>query len=89
MRTNSENCTFVIVHQSLDFHSEIQWPGQVDIGSKIVSMGNSSITFEHALFRDNRCVASARVVVVQINDKTKKSQPLTPGARDYLSGFAA
>ena len=40
-----ENSSFVIAHQSLDFLSEITWPGQVEIGTKIVSIGGNSVIF--------------------------------------------
>jgi hypothetical protein len=31
----SSNCTFVIVNLNLDFLSEINWPGRVDIGTRV------------------------------------------------------
>lgn len=83
----SPDSSFVIAHQSLDFHSELVWPGRVDIGSRIISIGKSSILFEHGLFQESNCAATAKVVIVQINEIKKKSEPLSKEAIEYLSEF--
>ncbi|MCG8616356.1 MAG: TetR family transcriptional regulator [Desulfobacterales bacterium] len=80
-----EDCSFVIARQTLNYQSEITWPGRVDIGTKIVSIGKSSIGFEHGLFQDGRCAATANVIIVQVNDTAKRSEPLTATAVERLS----
>lgn len=84
---HNEQCAFVIAHQSLDYQSEITWPGVVDIGSRVASIGQSSIKLEHALFQNGQCVATAKVVIVQMNEKTRKSEPLHQESIQYLSRF--
>lgn len=77
-------CSFVIARQELDFYAEISWPGRVDIGTRVVKTGRSSITLDQALFQERRCRAGARTVIVQINEATKQPEPLSRHAKDRL-----
>src|SRR5215469_3455179 len=45
-------CGFVIARLELDFVSEMGWPGRVDIGTRVHSIGRSSVRLEQALFQD-------------------------------------
>jgi len=72
------DCSFVIAHLSLDFISEMLWPGRVDIGTRVQAVGRSSLTLEQALFQDGKLVAQARTVMVQVNNATRRSQALSP-----------
>ena len=76
--------SFVIARLELDFRGELTWPGEVAIGTKIESAGRSSITLAQALFQDNRCVAVARTVIVQVDNDTHRSTPLSPAATARL-----
>jgi acyl-CoA thioester hydrolase len=77
--------SFVIASLKLNFLNEITWPGQVDIGTGLLKIGSSSITFFQRLFQNDVCVAQAETVIVQIDNLTHKSTPLAPDARQKLS----
>ena len=79
------NCSFVIVSQHLTFHAEINWPGRVDIGTRLSKIGRSSMTFEQALFQNGQLKASAKTVIVQVNETTRRSEPLSTDAVERLS----
>lgn len=81
----SPDCAFVIANINLDLLAEIRWPGQVDIGTSVTAIGRSSVTLEQALFQNGRCAARATTVTVQMNETTRKSQPLSEAAVAYLS----
>ncbi|MBV8209256.1 MAG: GNAT family N-acetyltransferase [Burkholderiaceae bacterium] len=81
-------CSFVIARLEVDFVSEILWPGRVDIGTRVQSIGRSSLRLEQALFQDGRLVGRAESVIVQVNDETRKSQPFSAAAVDGLKRFA-
>jgi acyl-CoA thioester hydrolase len=83
----STNCAFVVASLTLNFRSEINWPGRVDIGTKVASVGRSSVTVEQALFQDGHSVATGQTVVVQMNETTRRSQPLDETAIAYLSSL--
>lgn len=69
-------CAFVIASLHLDFRGEITWPGQVDIGTGIAAVSRSSLTLEQGLYQNGRCVATARTVIVQMNESTRRAHPL-------------
>ena len=78
---------FVIARLVLDYRAEINWPGSVVIGTRIASVGRSSIRMEQAIFQGERCVATAETVIVQMNEQTRKSQPFSPAAAEWLLSF--
>jgi acyl-CoA thioester hydrolase len=81
-------CAFVIASLHLDFLGEVTWPGQVDIGTRVASIGKSSVTLEQALFQHGACVAQAKTVIVQVNETTRRSQPFGEAARARLATWA-
>jgi acyl-CoA thioester hydrolase len=84
---NDPDCSFVIVHLSLDYVRELRWPGRVDIGTRVQSIGRSSIRMEQAVFQDGRLAAQGETVIVQTNEKTRKSQALSPRLIERLQAF--
>ena len=82
-----DNAEFVLVNLNLDLQGEIRWPGEVEIGTCVSKIGNSSITFYQRVFQKGVCVASAESVVVQMNTTTRKSQALSETARTALNAF--
>ncbi len=80
----SDNSSFVIASIKLNFLSEINWPGKIEIGTGILKIGNSSITFYQKLFQNNICVADAETIIVQVNNLTKKSNPLSETTKSIL-----
>ena len=75
-----EGCSFVLARILIEFRSELLWPGTVEIGTRVKKIGNSSITFEQAIFQDGMLAATAESVVVQSNNSTRRSQPLSEQA---------
>jgi acyl-CoA thioester hydrolase len=84
---NESGCGFVIARLEVDYWGEITWPGRVEIGTRIVSVGRSSMTLEQGIFQHARCVATAQTVIVQMNESTRKSHPLSAGVLDYLKAL--
>ncbi|HEV3018544.1 MAG TPA: GNAT family N-acetyltransferase [Burkholderiaceae bacterium] len=82
-------CEFVIARLELDFIGEIAWPGRIDIGTRVKSIGRSSLTVEQALFQSDRLVAWADSVLVQLEQATRKSRPLSGEAISKLKPLLA
>jgi acyl-CoA thioester hydrolase len=78
---------FVIARLVLDFRSEVTWPGEVTIGTRVASIGRSSVRLEQAIFQNGKCVATAETAVVQMDETTRRSRSLSQPARDRLSAF--
>jgi len=80
--------SFVIARLALEFRAEIRWPGTVVIGTRVGSVGRSSIKLEQGLFQDERCVATAETVIVFVDDVTRKSRALPPVVLERLGVLA-
>lgn len=81
LKIGSENSSFVIASLKLDYLGEIKWPGTVELGTGVIKVGNSSITIFQMLFQNSACVARAESVLVQVDDISKKSKPLSEVAK--------
>lgn len=80
----SANCAFVIANLSIDFHAEITWPGRVEIGTRVARIGRSSVTMEQGLFQGGRLCAFGKTVIVQMDETTRRSYPLSEAAVNCL-----
>jgi YbgC/YbaW family acyl-CoA thioester hydrolase len=82
-------CSFVIARLELDFIAEMMWPGRIDIGTRVQSIGRSSVRLEQALFQGDRLSAWSESVVVQVDETTRKSQAFSESAIEKLKRFMA
>ena len=80
---------FVIARLELDFLAELFYPGQVDIGTRVLAIGRSSFRLGQGIFDGERCAATAECIMVLVDDATRKSQPLTPRLRAWLEARRA
>jgi acyl-CoA thioester hydrolase len=80
---------FVLARLELDFRAELLWPGEVEIGTRIASIGRSSVRLEQAIFQGERCVASGISVIVQMDEATRKARPFSEAVRQQLAQLAS
>ena len=80
----ADGASFVIARLALEFAAEIHWPGQIDIGTAVTKVGNSSLGLCQGLFQGGRCVALADTVIVQMDEQSRKSTALSATAREFL-----
>lgn len=80
-----DGASFVIASLKLEFLNEITWPGEVHIGTGVLKIGNSSLTLFQRLFQEEQGVANAETVIVQVDQMTRRSAPLTDHAKQTLS----
>jgi acyl-CoA thioester hydrolase len=85
------SASFVLAHLSIDFLGEMYWPGEVEIGTAVAGVGNSSLRLDQALFVKSVCVATAENTLVLIDTITRKPRPFAPehAARIRASAPAA
>jgi acyl-CoA thioester hydrolase len=84
-----ENGAFVLARLVTDFVREINWPGEVEIGTRVVSLGRSSLRLDHAVFvvgegSPGACAARGESVVVLTDVTTRRSKPFSDEARAWL-----
>lgn len=75
---------FVIARLEVDFRAELLWPGEVESGLRVASVGRSSVRLEQAIFQAGRCAASAVTVIVLVDETTRKSRPFSGAVRERL-----
>lgn len=79
---------FVIVRLVVDFRAEMHYPGDVEIGTRLLAIGRSSFTVGQALFKDGICTATGESVLVLIDHATRKAIPLPEQLRAALRALA-
>ena len=79
--------SFVIAKLTLDYLSEMNFPGIVQIASKVISIGRSSFVVGQAAFKDGQCCSTAESVIVLFDESTRRSAPLTPEVRRRLESL--
>ncbi len=79
----SPNTQFVVARIAIDFLGELNWPGNVHVGSKVSRVGNSSFDLFQAMYFQQKCVAVCDSVIVAMDQTTRKSSPLGPELSAY------
>lgn len=80
-------CAFVLAKSTIEFLGELDWPGQVTIGTRVETIGTSSTHFRQALFQQGRCTALSDSVMVQVDLATRRGSALTDHARAALAAI--
>ena len=81
--------SLVLARLEIDLVSEINWPGTVEIGTRVARIGRSSMTLEQAVFQNGVLAAKGLSVVVLTDETTRRSTPLSAEAIAMLSAYAA
>jgi acyl-CoA thioester hydrolase len=82
------NTQFVIAKLVLEFRAEMHWPGTVEIGTRVASIGRSSVILAQVLYMKERCVAVADSTVILMNGTTRRSMLLPKETAEALRSIA-
>lgn len=83
----AQGTSFVIARIEIDFHSELHWPGFVEIGTGVTEIGRSSFRIAQGIFSEGRLAASVAGVLVMTDERTRRSTPLPPETRAGLEAL--
>ncbi|MFQ5935680.1 MAG: acyl-CoA thioesterase [Acidiferrobacterales bacterium] len=83
-RFNHTAMDFVLASVKIEYLNELRYPGNVEIGSSVLQLGNKSATLGHGLFKDETLVATAESVIVFVDMTTGKSVPIPDDVRREL-----
>ena len=78
---------FAMVKMTIEYLSEMHYPGEVEVGTLIRCIGRSSITFGQGMFKEGRCVAVSESVMVLLDPVTRRAKPLPAAATAQLQRF--
>lgn len=74
---------------TLDYHASARYDDLLDIGMRCARIGNSSMQFQAAVFRQDQLLVTAEVVYVFANPATQSAQPVPAALRAALDAFEA
>jgi acyl-CoA thioester hydrolase len=66
---------------TINFLDETTWPGEVRVGGRLLGIGNRSFRSAYAVFRDDRCLATADCVNVYFDRRSRGSTVPPPAVR--------
>ncbi|KQQ77297.1 acyl-CoA thioesterase [Acinetobacter sp. Leaf130] len=79
----------LVVDSACSFFQELSFPEIIQVGVAIGKIGNTSLRYELAIFKQGQEQASAQghFVHVFVNRETRKTVPISESTRDVLEKF--
>ena len=75
---------FVLANVSIDYVREMRFPGELQVGGRLIRVGVKSITTGYAAFLNGVCHATSTCVNVYFDPETRKSRPFPADFREAL-----
>jgi len=85
MELSEDGVRGISAGMTVSFLAESHWPGQVELGSRVMRIGQSSITVGAAAFKDGTCIVAAEMTVVRLKGKTPHA--IEAGLRKRLEKY--
>ncbi|MEM7775842.1 MAG: thioesterase family protein [Pseudomonadota bacterium] len=81
----------VLARLEIDYLKELNFPGSVDIGSAVVSVGSKSLRLQHGVFvgETDVCVATGICILVFFDPEARTSQQPPDSLREALIALAS
>ena len=79
----------LVVNSSCHFLQELTYPEIIEVGVAIEKIGNSSLTYNLAIFKQgqDQAAAQGQFVHVFVDRQSKKSTPIPQQMRDALTAY--
>lgn len=76
-----------VVDSGCSYFSPISFPDRVHAGIRVAKLGNSSVRYEIALYRNDDAMpaAAGHFVHVYVDRRSNKSVPIPPRVREFLA----
>lgn len=74
---------------TLEYLASARYDEQLAVGMRCARIGNSSMSFQAAVFRGEQCLVHGELVYVFANPATQTPQPVPPALREVLNNFEA
>jgi len=59
----------LVARQSIDYLSEVKWPGAITVGVGVSRLGGASFSLALALFQDEKCVGISDAILVHATEE--------------------
>ena len=74
---------------SVEYHGSARFDDRLEVALKCARIGNSSLTFSGAIFRDGALLVSCELIYVFADPVAQTSKPVPPALRNLLDKFEA
>jgi acyl-CoA thioester hydrolase len=64
---------FILARVIIDYRRELHYPGTVDVGARLIRVGNKSLTTGYGVFRGDECIATSESVNVFYDMASRKT----------------
>lgn len=78
----------VIATLTIDFRAEMDFPGEIEVGTRVLGIGSSSTRMAQGLFRDGVCMATSTAVSVQIDRESRRPMALSDALREAVTALS-
>jgi acyl-CoA thioester hydrolase len=79
----------VMVRIEIDYRAELHYPATVQIGSRLMRIGRTSLVLGNSVFKGDLCAATSVTTLVTIDSATRRPVPIAAEARAVLEGHMA
>ncbi len=84
LQSQTPRLSTVLARITIDYRSELHFPGMVDVGVRISRFGTKSFVITGAIFRDETCIAVAEATMVFFDPSARRSVVPTQPVLDAL-----
>ncbi len=74
---------------TVEFNASARMDDRLDVGLRCSRIGNSSMVFTGAIFRDDELLITCELVYVFADPATQTAKPVPPALRELLAGYEA
>jgi len=78
---DSKELVWMAVKMTVEFKAQMNWPGAVDIGTRVISIGRTSMIMAAGLFVDGNCTSTSECVMVFVDPKTSRPREIPDDIR--------
>jgi acyl-CoA thioester hydrolase len=81
---------FHVVRSVIEYKASVRFDWELDIGARVARIGNSSLTFELAIFRKggNEALVTGEIIWVNTNQQTHRPVPISKAIRERIAALA-
>jgi acyl-CoA thioester hydrolase len=83
-KSGMEGLEFILARVIIDYRRELHYPGMVEVGARLIRLGNKSLTTGYGVFSGDECVATSESVNVFYDMSTRKTVTPTESIRAVL-----
>lgn len=78
---------FILASIGCDFLAQLRYPATLDVGTRVVRVGRSSMHLEHGMFLGEQALARVQAVLVWFDYVNQRPMKVPDHARSFIRGI--